>query len=45
MNSDEIDFAAWSYAINRLPSSVFETYIYILINKAPKLISSDENLS
>ena len=45
MLSEEIDFAAWGYAIERLPAHIFETYIYVLINKAPKLMASDEKLS
>ena len=38
-NSEEIDVSAWSYALNRLPSDVIETYIYVLLNKPPRLIN------
>ena len=44
-NSEEIDFTAWSYALMRLPPNVFETFVYVLVNKAPKILSSSEELS
>lgn len=41
--SEELDVSAWIYALNRLPSSVIETFIFILVNKPPRLLSlSDE---
>lgn len=36
-NSEEIDISAWSYALNRLPQDVIETYTFILLNRPPKL--------
>ena len=44
-NSDEIDFNAWSYSLMRLPKNVFETYVYVLVNKAPIIMSTSESLS
>jgi hypothetical protein len=43
--SDEIDITSWAYALNRLPNCVMETYIFILVNKPPKLLSLSEELS
>lgn len=37
-DSDEMDFNAWSYALNRLPENIFSTYSYILTNKIPKVL-------
>ncbi|MCQ2820356.1 MAG: hypothetical protein MJ252_24075 [archaeon] len=38
LNMNEIDFMAWTYALNRLPSNIFETYYYTLQNKPPFLL-------
>lgn len=43
--SDDIDITAWTYALNRLPKCVMETFIFILVNKPPKLLSLSEDLS
>jgi hypothetical protein len=40
--SEEIDIGAWSYALNRLPECVIETYVFILMNKPPKILSLSE---
>ena len=44
-NSEEIDFSAWNYALQRLPTNVFETFVYVLINRSPKILSTQEELS
>jgi hypothetical protein len=44
-NKDEIDFSAWTYALNRLPQSVLETYVFLLVNKPPKLLSSRDEMA
>lgn len=43
--SDELDVSAWTYALNRLPQSVIETYVFVLVNKPPKLLSLSEDLA
>ena len=43
-NSEEIDISAWSYALNRLPQDVIETYTFILLNRPPKLITLRDDL-
>lgn len=43
--SNEIDFSAWSYALNRLPENIFETFVLVLINQAPKLLSIDPEIT
>lgn len=43
-NSEEIDISAWTYALNRLPQNVIETYIFVLINKQPRLMSLQSQL-
>ncbi len=42
---EELDVSAWSYALNRLPESVIETYIFILVNKPPKLLSLSNDVA
>lgn len=44
-NSEEIDFQAWIYALNRLPHNIFETFVYVLINKPPKLLALSNDLT
>lgn len=44
-SNSEIDFNAWSYAINRLPSNIFTTFTYILINKIPAIFSTKEKVA
>lgn len=44
-NNDKVDIMALTYALNRLPCNVFETYVYILTNKAPKLLVLDKELT
>jgi hypothetical protein len=44
-NSDELDITAWTYALNRLPENIIETYIFILITKPPKILALNEELS
>jgi hypothetical protein len=43
--SDEIDFTAWLYALNRLPHCIMETYMFILVNQPPIILSLSEELS
>ncbi len=43
--SSEIDYNAWSYALNRLPSNIFTTFTYILINKIPTIFSTQEAIA
>jgi len=43
--SEELDVSAWSYALNRLPECVIETYIFILINKPPRLLSLSDDVA
>jgi hypothetical protein len=44
-DSEELDISAWTYALNRLPQCVIETYIFVLINKPPKLLSLSDELA
>lgn len=43
--SDEIDISAWSYALNRLPECIIETYVFILLNKPPKMLSLSDDIA
>jgi hypothetical protein len=44
-NSDfEVDFSAWNYALNRLPDNIIHSFVFILINKPPKLFCTREQL-
>lgn len=45
MNSDEIDFSAWFYSLNRLPLNVLDTFVFVLINKPPKVLFSKDELA
>ena len=45
VNSDEIDFSAWNYSLQRLPTNIFETYVFVLINKSPRILNYDHDLS
>jgi hypothetical protein len=44
VNSDDIDFSAWLYSLNRLPDTIHESFVFILINRPPKLLSTREQL-
>ncbi len=43
-NSKELDISSWTYALERLPASLIETYVYILLNTPSKILylSQDE---
>ncbi len=43
-NSEEIDVNAWNYALNRLPNNIFETLSLVLINIAPKILTTREEV-
>ena len=43
--TESLDIGAWSYALNRLPECVIETYIFILINKPPRLLSLSDDVA
>jgi len=43
-NSKEFDFDAWSYSLNRLPKKVLETYVYVVMNKPPSILSTSDDL-
>jgi len=43
-NSKEFDLDAWSYALNRLPKKVLETYVYVVMNKPPSILSTSDEL-
>ncbi len=45
MDSDEIDFSAWFYSLNRLPRNALDTYVFILLNKPPKVLFSKDKLA
>ena len=38
VNDEELDFGAWSYAINRLPQDCTKTFVYLLSNGLPELL-------
>ena len=40
----ELDVNAWSYALNRLPTNIFETLSVVLINVAPKILICREDV-
>lgn len=44
-NSNEIDMQAWIYALFRLPPDIFETYVFVLINKPSRLLSLSRDLT
>jgi hypothetical protein len=41
----DIDFSAWSYSLNRLPQDIFRTFVYILVNKPPKMLSLGKDIA
>ena len=43
-NSEEIDFSAYTYALSRLPIDVIETYIFILVNRQPRILNLNDKL-
>jgi len=43
-NTKEFDFEAWSYALNRLPKKVLETFVYIVMNISPTILSTSDEL-
>lgn len=43
-DSEELDISAWTYALNRLPANVIECYIYVLVNKQPRILNLNEEL-
>ena len=43
-NSEEIDFSAYSYALNRLSIDVIEIYIFILVNRQPRILNLNDIL-
>lgn len=45
MKSQEIDFSAWFYSLNRLPLNVLDTFVFVLINKPPKVLFSKDQLA
>ena len=44
-NSEEIDFSAWTYSLSRLPVDVIETYIFVLVNRQPRILNLNDKLS
>lgn len=40
----DIDVNAWSYALNRLPVNIFETIACVMINVAPKILSTRDEV-
>jgi hypothetical protein len=45
LKSDALDFSAWFYSLNRLPSNVLDTFVFMLINKPPKVLFSNDKLA
>lgn len=45
LHSDAVDFSAWFYSLNRLPSNVLDTFVFVLINKPPKVLFSKDQLA
>ncbi len=43
-NSEEIDFSAYIYALSRLPIDVIETYIFIFVNRQPRILNLNDIL-
>jgi hypothetical protein len=37
-NSDKIDIGALIYSMKRLPENIFENYVYVLVNKFPRIV-------
>lgn len=44
-NFGELDIPAWTYALNRLPNSILETYVLMLVNTPPKILSAREDMA
>ena len=42
MNSSEIDFSAWFYSLNRVPQNVLDTFVFVLTNKPPDALFSQD---
>ncbi len=42
VNQEDIDFNAWNYALKRLPTNIFETFVFVMINKIPQFLSLNE---
>ena len=43
MNSrKEIDWSAWFYSLNRLPNNVLDTFVFVLMNKPPDALFSQD---
>jgi hypothetical protein len=45
MSSQEIDYSAWFYSLNRLPQNVLDTFVFVLLNKPPKVLFSKDQLA
>ena len=41
----DLDISAWTYSLNRLPQDVFKTFVYVLINKPPKILAVNKDIS
>ena len=42
--TQEIDFSAWNYAVERLPEGVFDVFVFNLVNTSTKMITMDKNI-
>ena len=38
----EIDGSAWFYSLNRLPDNVLDTFVFVLTNKPPDALFSQD---
>ncbi len=43
-NSDKIDIGAFIYSLKRLPQNIFENYVYVLVNKFPRIIHLSKDI-
>lgn len=43
-NSNEIDFSAWSYAVDRLPPGIFDVFCINLVNTSTKLMTMGNDI-
>ncbi len=43
-NSDKIDFGAFIYSLKRLPQNIFENYVYVLVNKFPRIVHLSKDI-
>lgn len=41
-DSSEIDYNAWSYALRRLPENLLKTYSFLLTNKKPEIVNTND---